>query len=88
LYLDGPALPEQRNCSEHTAEVIDTEVRRLLDEARARVSETLTAHRATLDRLAGVLLEKEVVDRLTLDALLRSAGSKPSSVPSTAATTT
>lgn len=30
LYLDGPALPEQRNCSEHTAEVVDAEVRRLL----------------------------------------------------------
>jgi len=68
--------------------VIDGEVRRLLDEARSRVSETLMAHRATLDRLAGVLLEKEVIDRHTLDELLRSAGSKPSTVASTAATTT
>ena len=71
LYLDGPALPEQRNCSERTAEVVDAEVRRLLDDARARVSETLTAHRATLDLLAGVLLEKEVVDRRMLDELLK-----------------
>ena len=71
LYLDGPALPEQRNCSEHTAEVIDTEVRRLLDEARTRVSETLATHRQTLDLLANELLKSEVVDRVMLDALLR-----------------
>jgi len=77
LYLDGPALPEQRNCSESTAEVIDSEVRRLLDEARARVSQTLTAHRTTLDALARVLLEKEVVNRSTLDELLRSQRSSP-----------
>ena len=72
LYLDGRSLPEQRNCSEHTAEVIDTEVRRLLDDARARVNETLLSHRVTLDLLANVLLEKEVVDLGMLDELLKS----------------
>ena len=72
LYLNVPTLPEPRNCSEHTAEAIDGEVRRLLDEARERVSETLSAHRATLDLLAVLLLEKEVVDRRMLDDLLRS----------------
>ena len=41
-----------------------------IDEARARVSATLTAHRATLDLLAGVLLEKEGADRRMLDELL------------------
>ncbi len=71
LYLDGPALPEQRNCSERTAEAIDLEVRRFLEEARARVVDTLTAHRVTLESLAKVLLEKEVVDRRMLDELLR-----------------
>jgi cell division protease FtsH len=81
LYLDGPTLPEQRNCSEHTAEVIDTEVRRLLDEARTRVSETLTAHRQTLDLLAGELLKSEVVDRKMLDALLRPERPAPTTEP-------
>ncbi|MDO8777233.1 MAG: ATP-dependent zinc metalloprotease FtsH [Burkholderiaceae bacterium] len=79
LYLDGPALPEQRNCSERTAEVIDAEVRRLLDEARTRVNETLAAHRPTMELLASVLLEKEVVDRRMLDELLNS----PSATPAT-----
>jgi cell division protease FtsH len=77
LFLDGPAGPEQRNCSERTSEVIDAEVRRLLDEARARVHDTLTARRGTLDALAAVLLEKEVVDRVMLDELLRRSGPQP-----------
>ena len=88
LYLDGPALPEQRNCSERTAEVIDSEVSRLLEDARARVIDTLTAHRATLESLAAVLLEKEVVDRRMLDELLRTAApsqSAEASAPDVAA---
>jgi cell division protease FtsH len=70
LYLNGPTMPEPRNFSERTAEAIDGEVRRILDEARERVTETLTAHRATLDTLAALLLEKEVVDRSMLDRLM------------------
>jgi cell division protease FtsH len=70
LYLNGPMMPEPRNFSERTAEAIDAEVRRILDEARERVTETLTAHRSTLDTLAALLLEKEVVDRSMLDRLM------------------
>ena len=69
-FLGGPQLPEARSYSERTAETIDTEVRRLLDEAKARVAATLTAKRALLEALARLLLEKEVVDRAALDALL------------------
>ena len=77
LFLGGPALPEQRNCSERTAEAIDSEVRRLLDEARERVTATLTTQRASLEALAHLLLEKEVVDRRMLDDLLQSASPPP-----------
>jgi cell division protease FtsH len=45
-------------------------VRRLLDEARERVARTLATHRATLESLAALLLEKEVVDRSMLDGLM------------------
>jgi cell division protease FtsH len=72
LYLNGPTLPEPRTFSERTAEAIDGEVRRLLDEARERVAQTLRANRATLEALAALLLEKEVVDRTTLDGLMAS----------------
>jgi cell division protease FtsH len=73
LFLNGPTLPEPRTFSERTAEAIDGEVRRLLDEARERVSKTLGTHRAALESLAALLLEKEVVDRAMLDGLMASS---------------
>jgi len=55
---------------------------------RTRVRETLTARRSLLESLAKLLLEKEVVDRATLDELLaaepRKGGTKipaPASKP-------
>jgi cell division protease FtsH len=72
LFLNGPTLPEPRTFSERTAEAIDGEVRRLLDEARDRVAQTLRANRETLEALAALLLEKEVVDRTMLDGLMAS----------------
>ena len=72
LFLNGPTLPELRTFSERTAETIDGEVRRLLDEARNRVTQTLRTNRETLESLAALLLEKEVVDRTMLDALMAS----------------
>jgi cell division protease FtsH len=70
LFLNGPMLPEPRSFSERTAEAIDGEVRRLLDEARDRVTQTLRTNRETLEALAALLLEKEVVDRAMLDSLM------------------
>jgi len=72
LFLNGPTLPEPRTFSERTAEAIDGEVRRLLDEARDRVTQTLQTNRETLEALAALLLEKEVVDRKMLDGLMAS----------------
>lgn len=45
----------------------------MLDEARERVSKTLGTHRAALESLAALLLEKEVVDRAMLDGLMASS---------------
>jgi cell division protease FtsH len=73
MYLGGPALPEQRNCSEQTAQRIDAEVAALLAQSRERVRKTLTRHRASLQALSQLLLEKEVVDRAMLDQFLRQA---------------
>lgn len=73
MFLDGVSMPERRNCSEHTAELIDTEVQDLLAESRSRVEHTLAEHRPTLDALARLLLEKEVVDRAMLDKVLSQA---------------
>jgi cell division protease FtsH len=45
-----------------TRELIDREVRRLLEECYAEARETLERHRGNLDRLAGALLERETLD--------------------------
>ncbi|MFP5354896.1 MAG: cell division protein FtsH, partial [Gemmatimonadota bacterium] len=62
LFLDveasGPA-----EYSEETARTIDAEIKRLLDEAHERVRQTLVAERAALERVAQVLIAREVIDR-------------------------
>jgi len=51
-----------RPYSEHTQQLVDDEVARLLREAQRRAVELLTAHRTALDRLSGLLLERETID--------------------------
>jgi cell division protease FtsH len=59
--------------SEATAQVIDSEVNLLLVEGYDRAMEILQQDRGNLDRLAALLLEKEVVDRRELRALMGTA---------------
>src|SRR5574338_6250 len=73
LFLDMPIPHGQREYSEHTARAIDEEVGKLLADAHERVSQTLVTRRSLLESLAKLLLEKEVVDRATLDQLLAGA---------------
>jgi cell division protease FtsH len=72
LFLNVPSMA-QREYSEETARRIDDEIRALLETAHRRVRETLTAKRETLTSLAKLLIEKEVVSRDDLTALLASA---------------
>ena len=55
--------------SEKTAEVIDKEVRRMVEEAYARAKEIILSHREQLDTLAGQLYEKEVLFREDLERI-------------------
>ncbi|MDZ4149946.1 MAG: cell division protein FtsH, partial [Methylicorpusculum sp.] len=54
-------VSEQRNFSDDTARLIDTEIKALIDEGIARATEILNNKRPVLDRIAEVLLEKEVI---------------------------
>jgi len=65
------ASSRKKDYSERSAEAIDAEVSRLLEDAHRRVQETLGAKRALLDQLAHVLLEKETLDRSAFEALLK-----------------
>jgi cell division protease FtsH len=68
----GVETAGKREFSEDTARVIDAEIRRLLETAHGRVRDTLTTERSALEGLAKLLMEREVVDRESLEELLRS----------------
>jgi cell division protease FtsH len=58
----GRDFGHQPNYSDKVAAHIDAEVRRLIDEAHGRAREVLVTYRATLDRLADALVERETLD--------------------------
>jgi cell division protease FtsH len=57
--------------SEETARLIDEEVKATLSDAHSRARDLLISRRAALEELAQLLLEKEVVDRPALQAILK-----------------
>ncbi len=59
----GREVVQRREVSERTAELVDTEVKRVLTEAFERAKRILAEHREVLDRLAAALLERETLDR-------------------------
>lgn len=64
-------VAEQRNYSEETARLIDSETKQLVENAQSRARVILTENRAVLDKLAALLQEKEVVSRDQFIALLK-----------------
>lgn len=56
--------------SERTAEVIDEEVRRIVDEAVATAREIITTERERIEALADVLLEKETIFTEDIEAIM------------------
>jgi len=69
-YGTDPVSPELRG-------LVDEEVKRLIDEAHARVTRLLTENRHRMDSLAAALLERETVDQ---DQAYEAAG-LPASTP-------
>ena len=59
--------------SEKTAEMIDTEVRKLSDEAAVRAEQVLKANKKVLDKLAEELLAHETLEEKELEPLLKDA---------------
>jgi len=67
--------------SDHIAFEIDTEIRRLIDEAHAEAMEILTQYRPTLDAIVDALLERETVEKNDLMELLSPVKKRPSRSP-------
>ena len=57
----GQELVLRKDYSEHTAELIDQEVSRLVRDNEMRAFDTLKAHRKELDAIAAALQEKETL---------------------------
>ncbi len=66
----GRDLVESRNYSDEIAYEIDKEVRRIIDECYTRAQGVLTEHKATLERIARSLLDRESLESDDLDALI------------------
>ncbi|HEX7049037.1 MAG TPA: ATP-dependent zinc metalloprotease FtsH [Longimicrobiales bacterium] len=65
----GREIVQRREISERTAETVDAEVKRLLDDAYATAMRTVEEHRDLLSAIADALLERETLDREQIELL-------------------
>jgi cell division protease FtsH len=61
LYLQAAQFPSAQEYSEETSREIDAEIKRIVDEAHQRARKILGEKKAILDKVARILLEKEVI---------------------------
>jgi len=73
----GREFGHRREVSERTAQMVDDEVKRFLDEAHERARSILTEHRKLLDQIAEALLERETIDREDLDLIIQGKALPP-----------
>src|SRR5712692_9503722 len=66
----GREIVQRREISERTAELVDNEVKRILEGAFERAKIILSEHRLSLDRVAHALLERETLDREQVDLVI------------------
>ena len=77
----GRDMGHQANYSDEVAARIDAEVRALIDGAHELAREILRTHRATLDELAGALVERETLDTPELMDILGKLPTWPGRTP-------
>jgi cell division protease FtsH len=69
-FLRLPVGNEQRNYSERTAELIDEEVRHVVDVQYERATKTLRERRPQMEMVVAELMQKETLDRQEIESLL------------------
>ena len=62
-FLGRDGFSEERDYSEEVAQIIDEEVRAIIDHNYKRAAELLEANRVVLESITEVLMEKETIDR-------------------------
>ena len=65
----GRDLAHTRNYAEETASLIDSEVKRIIDESYAKAKKILQGHEDVLHKCADLLIEKEKIGREEFEAL-------------------
>jgi cell division protease FtsH len=73
----GRDMGHQRDYSESVAEMVDVQVRNLIDHAHTEAWKVLNQNRAILDRLAKELLEKETLDHKQLAVIFEKVKKLP-----------
>ena len=73
----GRDFSAQPDYSDQVAFEIDNEVRRLIDEAHDEALEILQEHRAKLDELAAMLIERETLEREEVERFLSDIPKRP-----------
>jgi len=77
----GREFAQRREISERTAEAVDDEVKRLVDEAYAKAMQIVNENRELLNRIAVALLERETIDREDLERLMKGEPLPPRVLP-------
>ncbi len=73
----GKDISQRRDVSEHTAQLVDQEVKRILDDAHETAREVLTRERDLLESIAQALLERETLEAEEIDLLSRGENLPP-----------
>ena len=81
LVFLGREISEQQDYSDHFAEEIDEEVRRIIEQAHDTALRELTSHRDKLDQIAKYLIKHENVESTDLDTLLADVVDAPAPAP-------
>jgi cell division protease FtsH len=76
-FLQPALIGEERNYSDRTAEAIDEEVRRLVNESYEKSKGIVLDRHDPLERIARELIQKETLDRAALDELIQSPIATP-----------
>jgi cell division protease FtsH len=76
LFL-GRDIQHRQEISQQTAELVDKEVRRVIQEAYDRATQTLTENLPLLHSVAAALLERETLTREDIDILARGEALPP-----------
>ena len=63
-------IHDKKNYSEKTAQMIDEEVSRLLEEAKVQASKILTEKRPIMEKLVTALIEKETIEQEEFKVLM------------------